>query len=476
MTKNLMPDSFETCEKLPPRKSVVNDMTMDLIEKVKAAGIVGAGGAGFPTHIKLSAKASCFIINAAECEPLIETDKYLCRTFPGELVEAIGAVAAHLGAKRAVIALKGKYKGEIAALKAAVTKAGADIEMFEMPAFYPAGDEQTMVHMVTGKSVPERGLPLDVGVVVDNVGTMLNLYHALHGEAVTDKYLSIVGGVKEPLMLKVPIGTAVTECIAAAQVQVQDYGVILGGPMMGKILADSQSIASAVVTKTTGNIIILPKDHYLFYRGLLPMEVMKKQAKAACIQCKMCTDLCPRFLIGHDVRPNLVMRNLWREHEITDTGEYIRAFGTAANCCDCGVCEMFACPMGLSPRKVNSYLKGQLKEKGIQVPKNTAPQAHGDIDMHRIPTGRLVARLGLFAFDGLHAKELVELQPGTVYIPFNQHIGKPAAPVVCAGQRVEKGGLLAKAAEGVSANIHASINGVLTSVDPSGARISKEEE
>lgn len=455
---------------------MVNDMTMDLVEKVKAAGIVGAGGAGFPTHIKLNAKASCFIVNAAECEPLIETDKYLCRTFAGELIEAVQAAAAHLGAKRTVIALKAKYKEEIAALRAALDKSGADIELFEMPTFYPAGDEQTMVQMVTGRSVPERGLPLDVDAVVDNVGTMLNLYDALHDGVVSYKYLSVVGEVKEPVMLKVPIGTAITECIAAAQAQLQDYGVILGGPMMGKILNDPQLIASAVVTKTTGNIMILPKDHYLFYRAQLPMRVMKNQAKAACIQCKMCTDLCPRFLIGHEVRPNLVMRNLWREDMITDTEEYIRSFGSAVNCCDCGVCEMFACPMGLSPRKVNSYLKGQLREKGIQVPKNTEPKAHEEIDLHRIPTGRLIARLGLGTFDGLHAHVCRELEPGTVYIPFNQHIGKPAVPVVQTGQAVKKGDLLAKAAEGVSANIHASINGILTLVDKNGARISKEEE
>lgn len=449
---------------------------MDLIEKVKAAGIVGAGGAGFPTHIKLNAKASCFIVNAAECEPLIETDKYLCRTFAGELVEAIEAAAAYLGAKRIVIALKGKYKEEIAALKTAVCQAGADIELFEMPAFYPAGDEQTMVQMVTGRSVPERGLPLDVGAVVDNVGTMLNLYHALHDRVVTDKYLSVVGEVKEPVMFKVPIGTSVSECVAAAQVRIQDYGVIAGGPMMGKILADPQAIAAAVVTKTTGNLMVLSKNHYLFYRAQLPLPVMKKQARAACMQCKMCTDLCPRFLLGHDVRPNVVMRNLWREELITDTKEYIKAFGSAVNCCDCGVCEMFACPMGLSPRKINSYLKGRLREKGIEIPKNTAPQARENIELHRIPTGRLTARLGLGDFEGLHARHCQELDPKTVYIPFSQHIGKPAVPVMGTGENVQKGQLLAEAAKGLSANVHASISGILTSVDENGAWISKKEE
>ena len=152
---------------------------MNLTEAVKAAGVVGAGGAGFPTHVKLSAKAECFLVNAAECEPLIETDKYLCRTFPDRVVAAAVAVAGHLGAKRTVIALKGKYHAEITALEGAISRSGAQVELFRMKTFYPAGDEQTMVQQVTGRSVPERGLPLDVGCVVDNVGTLLNIQDEL---------------------------------------------------------------------------------------------------------------------------------------------------------------------------------------------------------------------------------------------------------------------------------------------------------
>ena len=203
-----------------------------------------------------------------------------------------------------------------------------------------------MVQQVTGRSVPERGLPLDVGCVVDNVGTLLNIQDALEGTPVTEKYLSVVGEVKEPILLKVPVGTALTACVAEARPNLADYALIVGGPMMGKPLTDRAAIEAAVVTKTTGNLIVLPKEHYLFRRAQLPMETIRHQTKSACIQCRMCTDLCPRYLIGHQIRPNLVMRNLWREGSIEDNEEYLRSFGDAANCCDCGVCEMFACPMG----------------------------------------------------------------------------------------------------------------------------------
>jgi len=215
---------------------------MNLTEAVKAAGVVGAGGAGFPTHVKLSAKAECFLVNAAECEPLIETDKYLCRTFSDRIVAAAAAIAAHLGAKRTVIALKGKYKAEIAALEDSISRLNAPVEIFKMKTFYPAGDEQTMVQQVTGRSVPERGLPLDVGCVVDNVGTLLNIMDALEDRPVTDKYLSVVGEVKEPIMLHVPIGTPLTECVAAAAPTITKYAIIVGGPMMGKVLTDPTAI------------------------------------------------------------------------------------------------------------------------------------------------------------------------------------------------------------------------------------------
>jgi len=449
---------------------------MNLTDAVKSAGIVGAGGAGFPTHVKLSAKAECFLINAAECEPLIETDKFLCRTFPDRIVGAATVVAAHLGATRTVIALKGKYQAEIEALEDAIKRLNADVEIFKMKTFYPAGDEQTMVQQVTGRSVPERGLPLDVGCVVDNVGTLLNIMDALEGKPVTDKYLSVVGEVSETIMLHVPVGTPLTACVEAAGPKISDYALIVGGPMMGKPLTSREEIEAAVVTKTTGNLIVLPKDHYLFRRASAPMDRLRHQTRSACIQCRMCTDLCPRYLIGHQIRPNLVMRNLWREKSITDDQEYLKTFGDAANCCDCGVCEMFACPMGLSPRKVNGYIKGELRKRNIQVPRNMEPKARSGVEDHKTPTDRLITRLGLAGYYGRHAHECRELAPETVFVPFQQHIGKPAVPVKAVGDRVAKGELLAEAAEGLSANIHASIDGVVTEITAAGARLCRKEE
>lgn len=450
---------------------------MNLAETIKEAGVVGAGGAGFPTHVKLNTKADCFIMNAAECEPLIETDKFLCRTYADKIIEGMLAVSKYIEAKRTVIALKNKYQEEIACLKTAILKVSANIEIFEMKPFYPAGDEQVMVQQICNKSVPERGIPIDVGAVVNNVGTLLNIADALKGIPVTDKYLSVVGEVENPIMLKVPIGTLISECIAKAKPQITEYAIILGGPMMGNVIWDINEINETVVTKTTGNIIILPSDHYLIRRTKVPIKRLAMQAKSACIQCRMCTDLCPRYLIGHKINPHIIMRNIWREGTISDDYEYKAAFSDAINCCDCGICEMFACPMGLSPRRVNQYIKKQLKEKKIQIQRNLKPEARESVDLRKIPTDRLVARLGLSSYDGLHAHECYEINPKEVFIPFHQHIGKPALPVVSVGNKVYKGDLLAAANDqGLSANIHASMEGFVTEITDIGARICRKEE
>ncbi len=453
-------------------KPPVVDSQEAFLKAVRASGLTGLGGAGFPTHIKLDSQVEYLIINAAECEPLSEADKYLCRNEAEGIIHAIVKTAEHLGAQKKIIALKGQYEAETEALSAAVLTAGTDVEIVRMPTFYPAGDEQIMVHYVTGRVVPERGLPLDVSTVVDNVGTMLNIHNALEGIPVMEKILSVTGEIKAPVILKVPVGTFVADCIREAAPLVQDYAVIVGGPMMGKIIDDPLAISRTVVTKTTGNIIVLPRDHYLVRRSGLSLERIKHQSRSACIQCRMCTDLCPRYLLGHEIRPHLVMRNLWRESLIIDKDEYVRCFGDSLNCCDCGVCDLYSCPMGLSPRKVNDYFKQQISLKGYKKGRNLAPVVLKAIDHSRIPTERLAARIGISSWYGQHADDsCIEFMPEKIFVPFQQHLGKPAIVQVAAGDKVEKGQLIASAQQGASANIHCGVCGVVREVTDDGVHI-----
>lgn len=449
---------------------------MNFIDTIKNAGVVGAGGAGFPTHMKLNTTTEWFIVNASECEPMIETDKYLCRTYPNEIVEAAEKVGRHLKAQHVVIALKSHYEEEAAALQEAVRKRKSRVTLYTTRSFFPAGDEFVLVEEVTGKVIPEGGLPLQVGAVMDNVGTVWNIYQALKGIPVTDKHLSVSGEVEKPLVIQAPIGTSVLECVQRANPTLDSFGLILGGPMMGKILTDPEAMRQAVVTKLTGSILVLPRDHYIFQKANQPISQIQKRAKSVCMQCRACTDLCPRHNLGHNIQPHVLMRNIGRESLIESDEEYLKAFGCAVNCSSCGACELFSCPMGLSPRQVNIYLKQRLLEKHLTVERGKDPAVSEEKEIRRIPTGRLTARLGLTKYSKSGKPACAVMEPGCVYIPFSQHIGKKAVPVKLPGEPVVRGELLASADEGgPSANIHSSISGIIQEIDENGAQIRAEE-
>ena len=211
------------------------------IAAVKAAGIVGEGGAGFPAHVKYAADADTVIANGCECEPLLHTDQHHMLHHANEIVRAFSELMQATGAKRGVIALKKKYKEATKILTDAI--GNRPIELALLPNFYPAGDEQTLVREVTGRSVPPLGLPLMVGAVVANVGTLVSVAHALDGKPVTHKFLTVTGEVKKPGIVCVPIGTPLSACLeAAGGPTVSDPVFVLGGPMMGRMVDNADAL------------------------------------------------------------------------------------------------------------------------------------------------------------------------------------------------------------------------------------------
>ncbi|MDF2569650.1 MAG: putative NADH:ubiquinone oxidoreductase, subunit RnfC [Sporomusa sp.] len=229
----------------------------DIVAKVKAAGVVGAGGAGFPTHVKLEAKADIYIVNGAECEPMLRTDQQLAAQYPELLIEGLIHAMEATGAKEGIIALKAKYQAAIKALEPLLPP---QIRIEILRDIYPAGDEVITIWLTTGRRVPPGGIPLHIGVVVNNVQTLINVARAVKGEAVTTKTLTVTGAVKSPVTVTVPIGTSMAEVLAlAGGVSCEPAAYIDGGPMMGKVITD----LSNPVTKTTGGLIALPADHLL---------------------------------------------------------------------------------------------------------------------------------------------------------------------------------------------------------------------
>lgn len=433
---------------------------MNLIQKIFNAGVVGAGGAGFPTHIKLKSKVEYLIINAAECEPLLETDKFLMRTYSVEIIKAMEEVGKHIEADKLIIGLKAKYKEEIKQLRTAINELGSKVELFELDNFYPAGDEQILVYEVTKRCIPAGGIPLDVGVVVSNVGTIVNIFDAMSEKPVIDKYVSIIGEVNNPCIIKVPIGTGIDKCITAVGgSKLKEFSIIMGGPMMGRVISNEQ-IGEEVVTKTLGALIIVPRDHYMVKRKETPMKHIINRAKTSCIQCSMCTDLCPRNLIGHKLRPHKIMRCIGLSE---NNPEVLKE---ALICCECGICELYACPMGLSPRTINTYLKNEFRKNGIKYEKQQGQVTAKEMREYRkIPVQRLISRLDLTQYQQRSIEGPFETETAQVRIPLSQHIGKPASPIVSVGEKVCRGQLIGQIQfEEFGANIHASIDGKVCEV------------
>ena len=431
---------------------------MTLLEKIKNAGVIGAGGAGFPTHVKLDSKPEIIIINGAECEPLLRVDQQLMSVYAEELTEALEAVRVEVGADKAIFALKGKYHSAFDALQKTVEKYNK-LSVFELDNFYPAGDEQITIYEVTGRIVPEGSIPIAVGVVVMNVETLLNIYNAMKDIPLTEKYITVTGEVKNPTTFKVPLGISYRELIGlAGGATVSDPVLIEGGPMMGKFSDDLDK----PVTKTSKGIIVLSRSHPWIAEKCRPVEVMIKQARTCCCHCSLCTEVCPRNLIGHSIYPDKLMRISTYGSMCTNDDSVTSAF----LCSECGACEI-ACVMGLQPYKLNNMLKAQLTKNGVKNPHKKQPEAARAFrENKKMSLGRILARTKLTVYDvPAPLKEDADIRPAKVVLPLKQHIGAPSVPVVAVGTKVSVGSLVATPPEkGLGINIHASISGTITAV------------
>lgn len=420
------------------------------------SGVVGAGGAGFPSYAKLNEAADTIILNCAECEPLLKLHRQVMDKYAGEILSALDTVRETVGAKQAIVAIKPSYKKAVASVESQL-KNFSKIKIGLLPEVYPAGDEVVTIYETTGRVVPPGKLPITVGVIVYNVETMLNTYYAItKGDGVTHKFITVTGEVKNPVTLYVPLGITVGEVLKlAGGVTIKDYALINGGPMTGSIVSESD-----VITKTSNAILVMPEDQYIIKKRQQNPAVSIKRAMSACCQCRMCTDLCPRNLLGHPIEPSKFMRSV-SSGVTADVKPYLGTFF----CSGCGLCEMYSCFQGLSPRTLIGNLKGGLRKGGISVPEVTAFPVNEERKGRYILKSRLTARLGLTKYN--HPALLVdtEYNPKTVKLLLSQHIGAPATALVGGGDRVNKGDMVASAPkDALGVAIHASISGVVTEV------------
>lgn len=420
-------------------------------------GVCGAGGAGFPSYAKLNDKADTIILNCAECEPLLRLHRQMLEKYAFEILTALDTVAQAVGADNIIIAVKRSYKDAIAAVEsnlASFKKA----RIGYLPEAYPSGDEVVTIYETTGRVIKPGKLPITEGVIVYNVETMFNTYNALNNIPVTEKYVTVTGAVKNPVTVKVPLGTDFKTLIdLAGGATIEDYEIINGGPMTGGLAGKFE-----LVTKTSNAVIVLPKDHYIVEKRKTRDSISLKRAMASCCQCRTCTDLCPRNLLGHPIDPANFMKSA-----SSGNAKDIKTFLDTFSCCSCGVCELYACRQELSPRSLIAAYKAGLRANGVTMPQDMEYESVSTERPYRIvPMGRLISRIGLKPYNKPAPLDERAVMPDVLKIKLSQHIGAPAKPIVKKGDKVTKGQILAASdADKLGVNIHCPMDGTVRDIN-----------
>ncbi|MDA8387817.1 MAG: electron transport complex subunit RsxC [Nitrospiraceae bacterium] len=292
-------------------------------EKIKAAGIVGMGGATFPTVVKLSPPkekpVDVVIINGAECEPYLTADHRLMIERPADVVSGLRLIMRLLGVKKGFVGIEDNKPDAIAAMRKAASSF-PEVEVISMRVKYPQGAEKMLIKAITGREVPPRALPMEVGAVVQNVGTTVAIYEAVRfGKPLVERVVTVTGeGIREPKNLMVRIGTLVSSLIDGCGGFSGDVAkVVAGGPMMGFAV----SSLDVPVTKGTSGILVLPKEGIFHADSYRP-----------CIRCSRCVDVCPMGLTP-------AVLSVYAEKGRYEEAKAHNLF----DCFECGSCA-FVCP------------------------------------------------------------------------------------------------------------------------------------
>ena len=314
-------DHLDTlCETIQPRtQEEVDALTPEqLVDIIHEAGIVGMGGATFPTHVKLSGgigKVDTAIVNAGECEPYITADDRLCREHPEQVVRGLQIIMKIFGLKEGHIGIEDNKPEAIAALKAAATE-GILVDV--LPAKYPQGAEKQLIYAITGREVPSGGLPAAVGCAVFNAATVRAICEAVYdGMPLIQRIVTVSGDIlMEPKNLLVPIGTAFNDLIEACGRNENPYKVPSGGPMMGVAQYD----LSVPTIKGVNAVTVLGRNNHHFVED------------PHCLRCGKCIDACPMKLMP------VLMYKAWQNGDVEEMKK-----NNIMDCIECGSCA-YTCP------------------------------------------------------------------------------------------------------------------------------------
>ncbi len=421
-------------------------------ELMRSAGILGAGGAGFPSYAKLAEGADTLVVNGAECEPLLYTDYHLLKRQLSLVLAGISAVLEYAKIPKALLAVK-QHTAE--KLKWTEGQALAEkITVKVLPNVYPMGDEISLIYQATGRVVKPGNLPITAGVIVLNVESLYNVGNAVRfQQPVTETWLTIGGDIPQPIALKVPVGTPVETVFEKYGITVPETHTVLdGGPSMGKVIDPE----TAVISKTTKGLLILPNSSEAVRSKFVDAKKSVARAETACCQCTRCTDMCPRYLLGYPLEPHKMVRTAMGAAELLP-----EMVITANLCCGCGICETLACCQGISPKAVITQYKEVIAKNKLRYVAKEEVDAREERDWRMVPSEKWESALGVKFYDRVAVFKDEPIDVQRVEIALRPHIGAASVPCVQDGDRVKKGEVIATAAEGLSIAQHASIDGIV---------------
>lgn len=429
----------------------------ELKNLIQQSGIVGAGGAGFPSHAKLAEGADILALNCAECEPLIYTDYMLMREHLSTIARGACLVMEAANIAKTLLCVKA-HRAEMLGLEEG-DEIAPRVYVKLLPDAYPMGDEINLIFEATGRVVKPGQLPITAGVIVLNGESAYNIALAVdEGKPVTEKWVTIGGNTENRVVVRVPVGMRVADLFRALDITVPEHHTVLdGGPSMGRKIR----VATAVIGKTTKSLLILPDEAPAIAHKNIAIPDMLRRAASCCCGCSRCTEMCPRHLLGYPIEPHKMIRAA-NNDLAKKNPELIK---TASLCCSCGVCAEVCC-QDISPKDVILSLKGILAQNKMRfVAGEEEYKLHEDREHRLIPSARWEVILGVKKFDVVPALREDLVNAARVEIPMSGHIGAPSVPAIQVGDTVSVGDVIATPAAGLSMPQHASIAGKVTYVD-----------
>lgn len=363
----LIPDGEDEWIELAPHGKDYRQMDpSELRNLVRQAGIVGLGGAGFPTYIKHNpgpeGHIETLILNGAECEPFITCDDMLMRERPLEILAGLAIIKHAVGAKNCIIAIEDNKPQAIESLQNALaTNPIENTEVVSVPTLYPAGSEKQLIQTLIGKQIPKNGLPVHIGVVCQNVGTCAAVYRAIeYGEPLISRIVTVTGDVVRPCNLEVPIGMPMDELIQQCGSTTGSLRrLIIGGPMMGFAMRQT----NIPIIKTTNCVLIDAAQNEKF---------QPRKPVMPCIRCGSCAEACPVFLLPQQL--------YWysKSQELDKLQDY-----HVFDCIECGCCD-YVCPSQIPLVQYYRHAKAEIWKRERENEKSSRARDRHEFRLFRL--------------------------------------------------------------------------------------------